>query len=503
MRAALSLSPGSVAWLLRHELRLRYRGMGARTAGIALAVLLAASLVLHAVVYAVLGEWSGALPAWSTFVVGGVGWVLISLMLAQAIAMSVEALFDRGDLDLLLSSPLPTRNVFIARSMGIAVGVGSLSLFLLAPVANVALARGQPRLLAIYVALPALALAVTALGMALTLMLVRLLGARRARHIAQVLGALVGASLVLVTQTPGMLGVSAASLAARLAHWTLPGGALALDSPLWWPARALLGEPLPLLAVVATGLGGIALVVQSAHRRFLAGTQESVAGPARRAPPRAGGARFSRGLWRILLAKEWRLIMRDPQLITRTLLQLLYMVPAMLAVLRGGSPMPLLLPAIVFMASMLAGSLAWITVAAEDAPDLLAGSPCPQPVLHRAKLLAALLPVWLLMSPLLAVVPGVDLRAGLAFVGCLIGGTVAVTTAQIGYPRQGKRADITKRGQGHAVIGLIESLIAAAWAGTAYCLASAPRYTPLALLAAAAGSGAVWMLGRSRRKAAA
>ncbi len=500
---------GSAHWLVRHELRLAWRGTAQKGRRLLAVLMGVASLILHIGAYTLLHRLpDGEMPPQFIYLLGGAVWLCLSLMLSQAILQSVSALFDRGDLDLLLSSPLPTQSVFVARGLGIAVSVLTLYLFLLAPLANAGLLTGHANLLAIYLALPALALAVTALGLWLTLSLVRVLGARRARTVAQVFGSLVGASLFLITQGNSWVGEATRQhWAGLLRHWAEPGGALAIGSPVWWPARALQGELLPLLAMLALGAGSFWLVVRLAHRRFLEGTQESVSGSARRgmkAPP-AGTARFRRGLWRNVLVKEWRMILRDPQLIAQSLLQVLYLVPAVWLPLHGGgggsagNP-ALLATAVVGLATTLASALTWITVSAEDAPELLGSSPNSPAQLRWLKVAAALIPVWLLVSP--ALIPAVreGLWPALVFVFCLAGGTLSVGAAQVWYPRQGKRGDLKKRGQGAQAVGILELLIAAGWAATAYCLNAALPYAPLALAAALAGSGAVWLMGRARRE---
>ena len=505
MSGRFAARPGSTAWLIRHEMRLARRGVGGKRAALILAVLAVASVALHVVAWSLLRDSpAAAWPPVVAYLLGGAAWLCITLMLAQAIAASVLALFDRGDLDLLLSSPLPTGNVFLARGLGIAATLPLLYLFFLAPLADVGPFVGHANLLAIYPALLAISLAVTALALALTLLLVRWLGARRARGVAQVIGSLVGAAMFLLFQIPNVAGPEfTRHMVGRLMGWAQPGGPLALDSPLWWPARALQGDLLPMLAIAALGAGAFWAVIGLAHRRFLDGTQESVTGSARRslASPRSDSTRFRAGLWRNMLVKEWRLIARDPQVIMQTLMQLLYMMPAMFLIVRGaGQALALLVPMVVYVASTLASNIAWLTVAAEDAPELLGTAPVPMGRLRTLKVLAALLPVWLLVAPLIAWLAWQRPLEALIFVACLAGGTLSVGAAQVWYPRQGKRTDLKKRMQGHGVLGVLELAVVLSWGGLAYCLGAAPAWTPLALLAAALGSGAIWLRGRTRRE---
>lgn len=495
---------GTTAWLLHHEIVLAWRGTGARRARVVIGMLVVLSAALHFGAWELMKAWpAAALPPAATWLLGIAAWFCVLLMLSQSIALSVSALFERGDLDLLLSSPLPTRTVFTARGLGIAVNSSMLYLFLLAPVANVGLFTGHPSLLAIYPTMLGLALAVSSVGLGVTLLLVQALGARRARTVAQVLSTLVGAGLFLGSQAYNALAPQTMrGVTARIVHWLEPGGPLAVDSPAWWPARGLMGDARAMLAIAAFGTLAFVLVVRLAHARFLAGTQESVAGSARRGTPaaRAGSVRLRAGAWRNVLVKEWRLIVRDPQLITQTLMQVLYMLPMMFILTRNsGRSVALVVTSVVYLACSLASNIAWITVAAEEAPELLGTAPVAPARLRGLKLLAALLPVWLLVAPMAAWLAATHPLEALVFVACMACGTASVGAGQILYPRQGKRGDMKKRAQGHGVLTLLELATVVAWAGLAYCLLAAPLLTPLPLLGAAFGSGAIWMLGRTRR----
>src|SRR5205807_2105707 len=82
-----------------------------------------------------------------------------------------------------------------------------------------------------------------------------------------------------------------------------------------------------------------------------------------------------------------------------TLLQSLYMLPLVFVWMRNTSPQVLLAPAVVMLSATLASGLCWLTVAAEDAPELLASAPVERGLLRRAKLVAGLLPVWAFAPP--------------------------------------------------------------------------------------------------------
>lgn len=494
-------SPGSAAWLLRHELRLLWR-----KTGVGHPWLLAGGGVLWALLHLPYYFFLRALhgppfPVWVAPVAGSMLWFAMTLMLSHAILQSVSALFDRGDLDLLLSSPLSSRTVFFTRGLGIAAGCTVLYAFFLLPAAHMGLLTGHVRLMAIYPTIAAMALLATSLGLMLTLVLVRLLGARRARTVAQVMGALAGALIFLATQAQNMMGLGMRQrIAALLLHWVQPGGPLAPEAAAWTPYRAMIGEPGALVAMLLIGSGSFVVVVHLAHRRFLAGTQESVsASIKRRLPADGGNLRFRGGVWRTVLVKEWRLILRDPQLIAQTLLQVLYLLPLVFVVFRRQDMLVLAVPSAVLLSGTLAGTLAWITVTAEEAPDLIGTAPIPITRVRWLKVLAAMLPVWLMVSPLFVFLLLHNAWHATVFLLCLAGATAGGGMMQVWYPRQGDRKNMRRRMESGKLVGLLEGFSAMGWSGVAWCLVSMPVLAPLPLLLAAAGPIAAWFLGESRR----
>ena len=498
----MTLAPGSAPWLLRHELRLLWRGTGGvrRWPLAVIAGLL--WLGFHGFAWGLLA-FTGGGRSWpaSLFVTFGVGaWLVLTLMLAQAITQSVDALFQRGDLDLLLSSPLAGRNVFLVRGLAIAIASVAIYAWLLVPFAHVGVFVGQPQLLAIYPALAALGLLAAAVGLALTIALVRVLGARRARVAAQLLGAFVGAALFLAFQFNNL--VSPARSARWIAAWR---GGLADDagfdrgSLVWLPLNAVLGEPAALLAVVVVGMGAFAAVVAGMARRFVAGTQESMTTPTRTRDA-AAPRRFRGGLWRTVLVKEWKLIGRDPQMIAHTLLQSLYLLPLAFVWVRNTSPQALLAPTMVMLAATLTSGLTWLTVSAEDAPELLASAPVDRGLLRRAKLVAGLTPVWLLMLPLAVLLATSDGAAAAVFALCVAGATISAGSLHLLLPRPGRRRDLRRRGKGNLVGNVLELMTTIAWPALTWCLLNEPLYAPIPALGAGAAVSIAWLAGRRRRR---
>jgi len=432
--------------------------------------------------------------------VGATLWFLFTLMLSQAITRSVSVFFERGDLDLLLASPIAPRNVFLVRGVGVAISVVGFYAFVLTPFAHVGIVAGDVALLAAYPALAAMALLATAAGMALTSALVRLLGARRARIAAQVFGALVGAAVFLGLQLGNLVAP------ARITRWitalqraTRDGASIDTDSLVWVPVNAILGRPLALALLVAAGVGAFVLVVTTMARRFLAGTQQVMTAPRARSVE-TSTPRFRAGLWRSVLVKEWKLIARDPQVIAHTLLQSIYLVPLALVWARDSSPKLVAAPALVMLAATLASGLAWLTVAAEDAPELLASAPVDRALLRRAKLVAALVPVWLVTLPLAPFLARSDAVAALQFSACIVGATISTGSIRLALPRTGRRQDLRRRGRGNVVAGVLDVATSFAWTAAMWGLLAAPLVAVPSLALAIALPLAAWRGGRKQRR---
>jgi ABC-2 type transport system permease protein len=417
--------------------------------------------------------------------------ICATFMLSSALRTSVMVLFERGDLDLLLSSPLPTRSIFTVRLLGVALSTATLFLFLFAPVANVALLLGQPGWLAIYPVLAVLATLCACAGMLLTLLLVRLLGARRTRVVAQVVAALAGALLFLMSQAYNfMTHGSDPNVTAQLVQGLAAGGVLAPDSLLWLPGRAALGSALPLLGMVTVAAAVFALTVTRTHRFFVHGLQQAASTTRARARP--GGPlrlRVRSSLFDTVVIKEWRLIARDPHLISQVLLQLVYLLPLLFVILRGAAtPLPSIGAALPLLCSSLTASLAWIMVSAEDAPDLLLSSPAPQRLIRLAKLAAATMPPLLLVAPALAWMvwraPVVGVLVCFAVSGSVLGAGLIVSW--VGRPAP--RSDFKQRGKENLLCSIFEGVSSLSWGGLGWLLVAmtAPGAGLSALGAAAA-----------------
>lgn len=475
----MSAAPGGVRWLLGHELRLAWYGAalnkgGKRRPGLRAVIVWAIGWIfLHAFACAVLYRKSGRPLDGPEAVVGAtvVLAVCATFMLSTALKASVMALFERGDLDLLLSSPLPSRSIFAVRLLGVAATTAAAYLYLFAPFAHVALVLGHPGWLGIYVAVAACAMLASCAAMLLTLALVRLLGARRTRVVAQIVAAVAGALIFLLSQLYNLMAHSDMNGAAAVLRMVTASRLFGLASPVWLPGRAALGAPLPLLA--AALLAGLAytLTVARTHRFFVHGLQQAAGSLRTRARP-AGPLqlRFRASLFDTVVIKEWRLIARDPHLISQVLLQVLYLLPLLFLILRGDSAGPAIGAGLTLLCSSLTGSLAWIVMLAEDAPDLLLAAPAPQRTVRLAKLAAAAMPPLLLVAvPLLWLLvrsPLAGLLAAFTTVGAVL--SAALIVSWTGRPAL--RSDFRMRGKENVLCSMLSLVGTVCWGALGWLL---------------------------------
>jgi ABC-2 type transport system permease protein len=466
--------PGSFAWLAAHDLRQSWRGFDAAIGGLTRlkALLLIGALIgLHALFW-----WGlrfegpdGPLArdaSLSRYIALGVLFVLPGIV-AQAMNATTHALYAHGDLELLLSSPISARAVLGARALAIAANAIAWFAIVLAPLANVNAFAGHLHWLAIYPALLACGLFGTGIGVALALAFFAGLGPRRARVASQIGATIVGASFMLFLQGYAMApGAARAALMQMLespdAMGLFNGRAL-----LSLPARAAAGDLQALGLWTIVALAVFALTPLALGNRFAKAAIASAGAPSPTARWRKARA-FRARLGATMRTKERRLILRDPWLISQIVLQIVYMLPISFILWRNGgvtgSPGIVFTPLIVVVGAQLAGSLTWLALSGEDAPDLLRAAPIAASQIERHKIQAVLAPIALLLAaPLIAlafVAPGAAIWAALFALGA------SVSTALLNLWRQSPspRAMMLRRHSQSKIVGMLEHLLAIVWA---------------------------------------
>ena len=488
----MRLRSASLPWLVAHDLTLNWRRFldmfGRLAPGATWAACLAGIVALHLLAWPIavwlvrlkLESGPGGLPSAAIPIVCVLAW-----MAAQGLLGTARVLQERGGMDLLLASPVPSRLVLASRLTSIAASsFGSVALLVL-PVANMGAVLDGPAWLAVYPTLLALALIGTSGGVAVAIGLFLWCDPRRARPIAQLCAAFIGGAFLLALQIAAMLPAAKRSAIADTFA----------DSPvvsLLQPAVAAANGDLPALLGIttfATALFAAAIVSLSAS--FLRASLRTAGAPAGMGASRAGGRRFLQfgsGLAQTMRRKEWRLLCRDHSVFAQLALQIVYTVPLAVVLLRSVDNFPVaaaLAPTIVVIAAQVAASLAWVTVSGEDAPELIASAPVRRAEVELAKLTAIGAPVLVILALPLA---GLALLSPfVALLAALFAAAAGISTALLNlwHPQPGNRRGMLRRHSQSKLMALLEHLLALLWAVAIVVaiMGSAWAILPIALVA--------------------
>ena len=492
--------PATLTWLAGHELRLGWRdwvslmtaGRRSRARTVAIALLIFGAF-MHLFAYWIVAGYADATVAADTATLVGITGTLVlswALLLSQAMESVTRAFYARSDLDLILTSPVSARKVFAVRMGRIALGAVLIAVLLAAPFIDVLAVRGGARWLSAYGVVAGMGAVATAFALALTIALFRLIGAKRTRLMAQIVAAVIGAAFVIGLQIAAIFSSGSLSRFAALQSPWMLAHAPDTTSAFWWPAHAVLGDLHALVAVVAASFVLLAAAIALFSRRF--GDHAMAAASVGSAVVRQ---RRSRGFrrrspMRVLRQKEWTLLIRDPWLVSQTLMQILYLLPP--AVLlwvtfrdATGSYV-ILIPVVVMAAGQLAGGLAWLSLSGEDAPDLIASAPIAPGRALRAKIEAVIGIIALVFAPIVAVLACESLSGALVAALGILAAAAAATLIQICFRTQAKRSQFRRRQTSSRIATFAEAFSSIAWAATA-ALAAAESWFALGPALAALG----------------
>jgi ABC-2 type transport system permease protein len=314
------------------------------------------------------------------------GWLFFGfMMLGTAMAHAIAVLFERADFDLLLSSPVPSRAILLARWCGMTVASAAGVALLLVPVLNGAAIGLSPRYLHGYAVWILLASITACMGIFLTVVLVRWLGARRARIWTQVLGAVFGALVYLGFQLQNILRKEIGEAVGAAAQRGFEHPALT------FVARAARGEILSLVILLTLAVVVLVATLRLLTRLFIGGIQEA-GGVTPGKKRRIGRHVFANGLSWATFWKDLRLIARDPLLLSKVLPSVLYLLPLILVVGKAGSTATIaMLAAFGVMSVMIFSTqLASIATAGEEGWDLIRMSGASTVRLRIAKIAASM-----------------------------------------------------------------------------------------------------------------
>ncbi|UYO01358.1 MAG: permease [Devosia sp.] len=501
------MAPASLAWFARHEFRLAWRDALAMMTGGRRTRLIgwvlgggAVYAVMTLIAWFTVRPWveAGVFADKSTLVlVTGMGLLFWTVTLSQALESVTRVYYTRSDLDLILSSPASSQRLFAVRGAAIAVTTAALGALLISPLILSLVFQDGWQWLSSYLVLLALALLSVSIAMALTRLLFQLAGPRRTRLLAQIVAGIVGAGFVIGIQAAAILSHEGFSRLAFLQSEDLIANAPDLTSLVWLPARAAMGDTvaaLVLLALALAILGTTILTIAPSYARLAT----SAAGLSHiRSQRRAARNAFAPSTQRqALRRKEWKLLQRDPWLLSQTLMQLLYLVPPALLLWvnygSDGASFIVIVPVLVMAAGQLAGGLAWLAISGEDAHDLVATAPLAPTTILRAKVESVLAVIAVILAPLLAIVALIAWPMALIIAVCASLASGAATAIQLWFRVTAKRSMFRRRQVASRAATLCEAFSSILWAGTGALWAAG---SPLALGPAIA---ALFVLGLAR-----
>jgi ABC-2 type transport system permease protein len=489
--------PGSLLWFARFEMRLGWReafammtaGRPGRRRKLAIGLFML-PIFLHLVAYLVLRFVTGAIrPDLPTFVIVTAGILLSgSAMLAQTMESVTRIFYLRSDLELILSAPVRAEKLFAVRIAAMAVSAAFMSMLIVGPFINVLAWRGGAHWLAAYGVLVAVSITATSLAVVSTIFLFRVMGPSRTRLIAQIAAAIIGGMFVIGLQVAAMLSTGVYSRLAFLQSPYLLAHVPGLDSIIWYPARAAMGDWVALAIV----LGGSALLFFAtvAHYapRFadyaLSATSHPQV-PAREGPARAFKVMPASSALRI---KERKLILRDPWLLSQTLMQLLYLIPPALLLWRSlgrsSAVSIVLVPVLIMTAGQLAGGLAWLTISGEDAPDLVLSAPMTPAGLLRAKIEVVMQCVAVVLLPFAGLLALISPRQAAIVVLGSAAAAASSTAIQLWFRSQSKRSNFRRRHTSSRIATFSEAFVSITWAGAGAIAAVSGVMSAMAIAAA-------------------
>lgn len=478
----------TLTWFAGHEIRLAWREwLGMMTAGrrwrgrtMAIAVIAFVAL-MHLPAYAVVGRFAeiqAPLDKSTLIVVTTSIFLAWALMLSQAVESVTRVFYARADLDLIVSSPVALPTIFSVRLAAIAFTVAVMAALLATPFVDVLVLGGGPRWLAVYGVVIAVGLSATAVAIAVTVALFRSFGPSRTRLVAQIFAAITGAGFVIGLQISAILSFGTLSRFALLTSDAAASFAPDIGSVIWSPALAIVGDGNALGCMLGGSLILLGVTIAIFSPRF----GDYVASVTPKIASKNGGDGVrpfqSASRRKTLRMKEFRLLRRDPWLVSQTLMQLLYLLPPALMLWRSFSDssaaIVLIAPVIVMAAGQLAGGLAWLAISGEDASDLITTAPLPMSSVISAKIEVVLIVIGVVFAPLIIPLAFASpMLAGITAVATILAATSA-TAIQLWFRVQARRSQFRRRQTSSRLATFAEAFASIGWAATAALALLAP-----------------------------
>ena len=323
---------------------------------------------------------------------------LTLLTLMSAAHRSLEVLYHRGDLQLLLASPVPEGVVLATRMVDVGVTTLLSTAGMVLPLVIVATWILDGRWAFGALAWIGATLLYTPLALMATMFVVRRFGAARARVGLQVASLLLGLSAMVLMQLPSWMARSAGQPRDGQVAGKLRGGfADALQVPPFTQlADAAFGDPQSLGLLFALAVCALLLAWLLVAREFTISAQSAASDlglPAANAQvtTQAWKTAFVGSRLRQLVRKDLRLVRRDPLLIAHCAMRVATLLPMLVGAFAVHSLVGIVAFSIV-AAAMFSLMLAALMTTKDDGREFVAASPLPPQRAARSRALAAAMP---------------------------------------------------------------------------------------------------------------
>ena len=494
----------TLSWFAGHELRLAWRDWAAMMAGGrtsreraitagAIVTILCLHLLSYAIIKPFLGTGLVANKALYVMLTGSIAFTFC-MVLSQAIEQVTRAFYARADLDLILSSPASASHLFAVRIAAVAFSGALMTSLLVAPAINCAALIDGVHWLSAYAAILALSAIATGLSVIAAVALFKSFGPKRARLAAQIFAAITGASLLIAVQVIAVLYYGNISRFEVFRSPAVLNAAPDLDSLFWMPVRALLGDAKAMLSLLTLSLAFLTVVIMHYAPGFATHAVAALSDGETSSARRKHDIKFERrSVKQALRAKEWMLLKRDPWLLSQTLMQILYLIPAAIYYWKnfgsGTGSAVIIAPVLTMAFGQLAGGLAWLAISGEDAADLVATAPVRRGAVLRAKIESVLAVIAVAAAPMILALSFSSLSgAAAAALGVMFASSAAITI-QMWFKVAATRSQFRRRQTASRAATFAEAFSSVFWAGAAGAAASGSYWTIALVILAVATLG--------------
>lgn len=463
--------PGTSAWLASHHASMMLRQVQRGREGVSplgwvgfTLILLLVILPLSTATYFAFAHGGDSVLRPAKLLASGLLLLFFVTGISTSLMISIDIYTNKGDLDLLLTSPIDPKHIVSARLLASAwkdftlYGMIALTA-LLGPILFI-----SPKYLWFIPASIGLALTISSVAYCLAQWIIIGFGPNLGKKIVKTAGSLIALIWVLFVFYQKSLFTSILEKSANKTEFP------ALEK-LSFFGGAFVGEFYPALILFAIGMISFLIARKFASLSF-AKVNAKIAGAVEIEKPANAKLKirpFISGFWQNLIFKEWRVMLRDPMTYIQAIAPLIGILPAMLNGFQNSDGSFKFSPEVYPMVStMIAGqlvlALSWVAVSLEDASDLLVTSPQNPMDIIKAKIVAVTTPGFaiIILFAFLSLFASV-----LASLCTLFFGTLSITSSaliEFLRPRPTKRVKLSQKPDRSIISVFLSLALSFCWA---------------------------------------